>query len=30
MSLTVTGAELFLVLGDQSWTLPLVEHRLHS
>ena len=28
MSLSVTGGELFLALGDQSWTLPLVEHRL--
>ena len=30
MSLSVTGGELFLSLGDQSWTLPLVEHRLSS
>ena len=30
MSLSVTGGELFLALGDQSWTLPLVEHRLSS
>ena len=28
MSLSVTGGELFLSLGDESWTLPLVEHRL--
>jgi uncharacterized protein YaeQ len=28
MTLSVTGDELFLVLGDKSWTLPLVEHRL--
>ena len=28
MSLSVTGGELFLTLGDESWTLPLVEHRL--
>ena len=27
MSVSVTGGELFLVLGDKSWTLPLVEHR---
>jgi uncharacterized protein YaeQ len=30
MSLSVTGGELFLALGDGSWTLPLVEHRLSS
>jgi uncharacterized protein YaeQ len=30
MSLSVTGGELFLTLGDESWTLPLVEHRLSS
>ena len=30
MSLSVTGGELFLTLGDQSWTLSLVEHRLSS
>jgi hypothetical protein len=30
MSLSVTGGELFLALGDESWTLPLVEHRLGS
>ena len=30
MSLSVTGGELFLSLGDESWTLPLVEHRLSS
>ena len=30
MSLSVTGGELFLALGDQLWTLPLVEHRLSS
>lgn len=30
MSISVTGGELFLVLGDQSWTLPVVEHRLSS
>ena len=30
MSLSVTGGELFVVLGDESWTLPLVEHRLSS
>jgi len=30
MSLSVTGGELFLTLGSQSWTLPLVEHRLSS
>ena len=30
MSISVTGGELFLVLGDQSWTLPIVEHRLSS
>ena len=28
MALSVTGGELFLSLGDESWTLPLVEHRL--
>jgi uncharacterized protein YaeQ len=30
MSLSVTGGELFLALGDESWTLPLVEHRLSA
>jgi len=30
MSLSVTGGELFLALGDESWTLPIVEHRLSS
>ena len=30
MSLAVTGGELFLTLGDQSWTLSLAEHRLSS
>ena len=30
MSLSVTGGELFIALSDQSWTLPLVEHRLGS
>ena len=30
MSLSVTGGELFLSLGDESWTLPLVEYRLSS
>ena len=30
MSLSVTGGELFLTLGDQSWTLSLAEHRLSS
>ena len=30
MSLSVTGGELFLTLGDESWTLTLVEHRLSS
>ena len=28
MSLSVTGGELFLALDGESWTLPLVEHRL--
>ena len=30
MSLSVSGGELFLTLVDESWTLPLVEHRLSS
>ena len=30
MSLSVNGGELFLMLGDRSWTLPVVEHRLSS
>jgi uncharacterized protein YaeQ len=30
MSISVTGGELFVGLGDQSWTLPVVEHRLTS
>ena len=30
MSLSVTGGELFLALGDESWILPLAEHRLSS
>ena len=30
MSLSVSGGELFLTLGDQSWTLSLAEHRLSS
>ena len=30
MSLSVNGGELFLTLGDQSWTLSLAEHRLSS
>jgi uncharacterized protein YaeQ len=30
MALSVTGGELFLTLGDESWTLPLVEHRISS
>jgi uncharacterized protein YaeQ len=28
MSISVSGGELFLSLGDRSWTLPVVEHRL--
>jgi len=30
MSMSVSGGELFLALGDRSWTLPVVEHRLRS
>ena len=30
MSISVTGGELFIGLGDRSWTLPVVEHRLGS
>jgi uncharacterized protein YaeQ len=30
MSISVSGGELFLVMGDQSWTLPVAEHRLSS
>jgi len=30
MSLSVSGGEIFLALGDESWTLPLVEHRLSA
>lgn len=30
MSVSVSGGELFLAVGDRSWTLPLVEHRLTS
>ena len=28
MSISVSGGELFLGLGDESWILPVVEHRL--
>ncbi len=30
MSISVTGGELFIALGDRSWTLPVAEHRLSS
>jgi len=30
MSISVTGGELFIALGDQSWTLPMAEYRLSS
>ena len=30
MSISVTGGELFIGLGDRLWTLPVVEHRLSS
>ena len=30
MSISVTGGELFLVMGERTWTVPVVEHRLSS
>jgi uncharacterized protein YaeQ len=30
LALTVTGSELFISIGERTWTLPMVEHRLEG